>query len=782
MIASDRLISPVRRCALAVAGVLFHAALALAQPATTGKVLVEDVIPQGNRVVPTQKIMSLIKTRPGSEYQQDTLDEDVKKLYESKLFANIKVEVQPLPNNRVKVFFVIAELQNTIQEIIYIGNHHMKPDELDTITGLRRGQPLNPIANKIAQQAILRHYTDEGRLWASVDVLEGNNQGDTRVVFNITEGPKVRISSIGFEGNHFVSAGRLRTQIDSMGRILVFGGTFDKEQLDRDVNHLLEYYRGFGFRDVRVTRELQWGEKPGEVRVVFHINEGLRYRITDIHIDGNKLISTDALQSKIKLVSGEYYSKSKAEADKTIIEAMYGYRGYPTVVREQDFYSGTPGQMAVHYEVIEKPPAKVSSIIIVGNDVTKENVIRRQLGAILPGQTLPYPDLKVAERNLASLQIFQVKPEQGIRPTVSVIDPDVESEFKDILVTVQEDRTGSLIFGVGVNSDMGLIGSIALNEHNFDIAHWPTSIDDLLSGHAFRGAGQELRIEAVPGTQLQRYSVSWREPSLFDSLYSLQVSGYYTENIFNEYTESRLGTRWTLARRLNRYWTVSGGIRLEDVGVHDVQPWEPEQILVDEGQHFLLGLRGGVTYNSTDSYLRPTEGLKADLAFEEFLGDYTFPKVDLNVDKFFTLYQRADNSGKQVLVAHSELAVTGSHTPVFERFYAGGFSSMRGFEFRGVGPFVNGYNVGGDFKWINSLEYQIPFLANDRLYGVVFCDSGTVEQSVELRDYRVSAGFGLRIQIPGMGPVPIALDFGFPIVKAPGDREQVFSFWVGFFH
>jgi outer membrane protein assembly factor BamA len=89
--------------------------------------------------------------------------------------------------------------------------------------------------------------------------------------------------------------------------------------------------------------------------------------------------------------------------------------------------------------------------------------------------------------------------------------------------------------------------------------------------------------------------------------------------------------------------------------------------------------------------------------------------------------------------------------------------------------------VGGNFMLLSSLEYQVPVVASDRLYLVGFIDAGTVEKDFEINDYRVTAGFGVRIVVPMMGPVPIALDFGFPIVQAPGDREQIFSFWVGLF-
>jgi outer membrane protein assembly complex protein YaeT len=777
---TDRLSLPVRRSALALVGTLMCAAFCLAQ-SQAGKVLVDDVIPQGNRLVPPQKIIGLIKTRPGTEYSAEVVQEDVRRLWETRLFANIRVQTQQAGNNKIKVYFIVAEYPSTIQEIVYQGAKHLKPDELETITGLHKGAPLNPIANQMARQSILRRYNEMGRLFAGVELVEGDKPGDNRVVFNITEGRVVKVSGIDFTGNTFVTGARLNTQIDSSRQILsVIGGNYDPMKADHDVARLEEYYKRYGFRDVRVSRELHWEPDNYHVRLVFHIDEGPRYRVSLVQVDGNKILNSDQLLAPAKLHSGEYYSKDKVEADEAIIQAMYGYQGHGVAVHEQVFSSG-PAQVAVHYEVQERPPARVGEIKIIGDEVTKENVIRRQI-PLLPGQTLTYPDLKLAEKNLARLNIFKVDPATGIRPTVSVLDPDSDCIYKDLLVNVQETETGSLIFGLGVNSDAGLTGNIALNERNFDITRWPTSFEDLLSGHAFRGAGQEFRIEAVPGTQLQRYTVSWREPFLFDSPYSLGVSAYYWDRIYNEYTESRLGTRITVGRKLNQYWSVTGTVRLEDVGVHNVPPWEPVDFQVAEGQHFLAGLRAGVMRDTRDSYLRPTEGNMVELAFEQVLGDFTFPQVTLEGNQYWTMYQRPDGSGRHVLAARSQVAWTGSNTPVFERFYAGGFRSMRGFEFRGVGPAINGFELGGDFEFLNSLEYQIPILANDQLYGVVFVDSGTVEPSVEIRDYRVSAGFGLRIVVPMLGPVPIALDFGFPIVKGPQDREQVFSFWVGFFH
>jgi outer membrane protein insertion porin family len=438
---------------------------------------------------------------------------------------------------------------------------------------------------------------------------------------------------------------------------------------------------------------------------------------------------------------------------------------------------------------VEPPlsPLRVGQIFIQGNDRTKDDVIRRQLifAGLLQGQVLQTPDLREAERNLARLGIFEVDPQTGVRPTVTVIEPPsgIATDFRDILVRVQEEPTASLLFGLNVNSDLGLSGSLVYNERNFDILGWPATFDDLISGRAFRGAGEEFRAEATPGTEEQRYAVTFRQPFLFDSPYFFEAGGYFYQlALHNEYTESRLGTRLTLGRQFGSRWRVEETVRLEEVDISHIPFDAPPQIWEDVGDHFLAGFATRVIYDARDSSLRTTEGYRVSFSAEPVTGDYTFVKLLLNAEKYWTLYQRADGSGRHVLSLNTSLGYASSETPVFERFFAGGEGSLRGFAFRGVGPSVAGFEVGGDFEFLNRLEYQLPILANDYLYGVAFLDTGTVEPSVEIRDYRVAAGAGLRIAWPPLGPIPIALDVAFPIVKGPGDHEQVFGFWIGFYH
>jgi len=289
-------------------------------------------------------------------------------------------------------------------------------------------------------------------------------------------------------------------------------------------------------------------------------------------------------------------------------------------------------------------------------------------------------------------------------------------------------------------------------------------------------------LEAVPGNEFQRYTGTFRDPSIFDTPYSLTVSGYYYNRMFVEYNESRLGGRVTVGRQFTNLWAANLSTRVEEVEVADVSAFQPQDIFQDRGSHLAVGVKAGVTRDSRDSFLRPTTGSVIEAGYEQVFGDYQYGLTTFEATKFWTTYQREDRSGKHVLSLHSQLSIAGDDTPVYDRFYAGGFRSIRGFEFRGVGPFQNGFNVGGQLAFLNSIEYQIPVLANDQFYFVSFLDSGAVERNVSIKDYRVTAGLGIRMVVPMLGPVPLALDFGFPIVKGPGDREQLVSFWLGFFN
>jgi outer membrane protein insertion porin family len=177
----------------------------------------------------------------------------------------------------------------------------------------------------------------------------------------------------------------------------------------------------------------------------------------------------------------------------------------------------------------------------------------------------------------------------------------------------------------------------------------------------------------------------------------------------------------------------------------------------------------------------PTQGHLITASFEQAFGEFSFPRGDFEWAQYLMVRQRPDGSGRHTAGFITKLGVSGSDTPIFENYFAGGFSTIRGFQFRGASPKDMGVTVGGQFQWLNSLEYYFPLTADDMIRGTVFCDFGTVERDVALHpdQFRVAPGFGFRINVPAMGPAPLAFDFAFPVASAPTDHRQMFSFFFG---
>ena len=161
------------------------------------------------------------------------------------------------------------------------------------------------------------------------------------------------------------------------------------------------------------------------------------------------------------------------------------------------------------------------------------------------------------------------------------------------------------------------------------------------------------------------------------------------------------------------------------------------------------------------------------------MGDFNFGRADTDYHIYRTVYKDAIGR-KHIIAGRAAAGAIFGDSPVFERYYGGGLGSIRGFKFRGISPRqgTDDDPVGGDFKLFLGSEYSFPIIGNN-LRGVAFIDSGTVERDIEIRDYRVSAGVGLRLQLPFFGPVPMSLDFGFPVRKTDDDDTQLVSFSIG---
>ncbi len=350
-----------------------------------------------------------------------------------------------------------------------------------------------------------------------------------------------------------------------------------------------------------------------------------------------------------------------------------------------------------------------------------------------------------------------------------------------LFVETDETTTGRFNFGVGMNSDLGVTGQIIVDERNFDLFALPRSWDDFISGRAFRGAGQAFRIEAIPGTQVQRYSVSFTEPYLFSTPVTMSTSGFLFDRIYQDWMEQRLGGRLSFGYRLTPDLSTAASIRAEQVKIY--QPRLLGVPALDDviGDSDLYSGRAAITHDTRDIPFAPTEGHLIEFSFEQVFGDYDYSRVEAEYRRYFLLKERADGSGRHTLGFILSGGVSGSDTPLFENYFAGGFSTIRGFTFRGASPVESGVIVGGRLRILGSLEYLFPLTADDMIKGALFTDFGTVERDLDISsdNFRVAPGFGLRVNVPALGPAPLAFDFAFPVMRADTDDLRVFSFFVG---
>jgi outer membrane protein insertion porin family len=374
-----------------------------------------------------------------------------------------------------------------------------------------------------------------------------------------------------------------------------------------------------------------------------------------------------------------------------------------------------------------------------------------------------------------------IDPSVGITAPSPVYQP--RERIAPIDVYVQEARTGRVILGGSVNSDLGVAGQLIIDERNFNIRRLPRSWNDLWSGRAFRGGGQNFRAELMPGSLVERYTVSWTERNLFGFLpYSLSVGGFLFTRQFRDWTEQRLGGRVALGYEVTKDISVSGELRLEDVKLFDPRIGGVEELDSALGSNDVYTARFRMARDTRDSPFMSSEGALFEAVFDQVFGEYDFSRVGVNYSRYYNLRERPDGTGRHVLACTWRLGFSGAQTPIFENYFAGGFSTMRGFSFRGASPVVNDVQVGGEFQALGSFEYVFPLTADDMLRGVAFVDYGTVEQQIELNSesFRVAPGLGLRVTVPALGPAPLAFDFAVPINYADTDDRQTFSFFMGF--
>jgi outer membrane protein insertion porin family len=762
--------------------------LALAQAVSWADVndanlLIGAIHVEGSVSVKESEVLAKVRSRQGNVFNAEVATEDTKRIAELKGIGYCYYNTKPIDGN-IELTFVVVE-KNIIRSIDFVGNKAFGHKKLLEKLGFKAGDYLDPVLAQTYTTTIAEFYRKSGFPYVEVS-LDTEKISVGKLVYTVKEGPRVKINSVKFSGNKALKTGDLKKTIKTRTRNwIVFSKYYQEEELAEDVSKLQQSYQKKGFLNAKIEAQRQFNADKTKLRVTFAIEEGIAYSVEDIVFTGNRQFDNQKLYGQLKLQKSQTYNEQKAESDTKQLVKLYKENGFINADVGRGIKFVSDKTVALEYTVKEGEQFRIGQIIITGNEQTKDKVVRRildeydfQPGKWYNGDIARGDGKGELERNLQQMLLTE-------RDGATITPTGKTPGQKDAQVSIIEGKTGMVMLGAAVSSDAGIVGQLTFEQRNFDISDKPKSFADFITGNAFKGAGQTLRISMQPGTELSQYSISFTEPYLNDKPTSLNVSGSNWERWRESYGEGRTKGFIGFEKRYKDKWRRGIGFRAENVKVKDVDYDAPTEIKDVEGKNFLAGVRLGLGKNLTDSRFNPTTGHDFDVSYEQVTGDHTFGIASATYRRYFTLSE--DLAERKTVMAAKLLAATVvSNAPPFEKFYAGGSGAygIRGFQYRGIstrGLQTNVANperkdpIGSDWIFLANAEVTVP-LIGDNFSALFFIDSGAIDTG----GYRVGAGAGIQILIPQwFGPVPMRFELAAPLMKGEGDRTQTFSFSVG---
>jgi len=768
-----------------------------ASPGEQGPIVREiDVDYVGPHTVSKTVILSNMRTTVGEPYSASSVEEDVRNLYATGFFTNLKIQFEPLGDG-VKVH-VIVQPKPLVKEIVIKGAVAIKESRVKKEIKSKIGDTLSEQQISADTDKIKDLYLNKGynQVQVSYKIDTNEDYGRSVVTFIISEGDRAYVMGVNFVGNAHLTTKELqkilKTRKKNFLSFINKSGLFKEDDFKQDLDNLRTYYNSKGYIDMEV-KDVQYSyPAKGQMTVTITIFEGIQYTVGKIDFDGNTIYSKQELRNYrgyqvVRMDEGKVYSprpyqpadkapkpelKELPSLDNDIdrITDLYGTRGYidMRVVPERQA-NVESGKIDILYHITENSQSYVEQIIIQGNNRTKDKVIRREL-AVSPGQIYDKVRADQSKQRLENLQYFE-------KVDISPQDTNVPNR-KNMVVTVEEKRTGSVTFGAGFSSVDSLLGFVEITQGNFDLFNFPY----------FTGGGEKFRVRLQYGLERQDAEVEFKEPWFLEQRLSLGYNLFYHNATYlsNYYDERNFGASVSLARAFGQFWSGSVTYTLQDFDLYNFADNSSPQLLQEEGYRTDSSITLGMAYDNRDSVLLTRRGLHADFSTEfaggPLLGQTNIYKFQADAQKYISLpYDMILTIAGATGVA--DYYSNSSEVPLFDRFFIGGSRSVRGFGNRDIGPHdINNEPLGGDTMGYDNLELTFPII--DRVRGAVFNDMGFLDArsfhySDAWHELDMAAGVGLRLNLP-IGP--LRLDYAIPYKDEGWNHNNTgkFSFDVGY--
>ena len=605
-------------------------------------------------------------------------------------------------------------------------------------------------------------------LWGSCSPRRGTIRVNLELA--VTEGDRVQVKRIRFIGATALPESKLRDQMDTKEDRWWRSADFDEEKYREDKEKVLAFYRKHGYREATVVRDSVYlDDSRKNLHLDLYVDEGVQYLYGKISWDGNELLSDEQVHRLLRLQEGDVYNREAFDESVFRLASAYQEEGY-WAVSIDPVEAPRADTVDVAFTIAESEPARVRFIDIVGNDRTKDKVIRREL-TLVPGEIFRRSDLERSHRNVFYLNYFgSVEPDIKPLPTGNV----------DVVLTVAEKPTGTVNMAIGYGEVDKWVGSIGLG------------IPNLL------GNGQQLDFQWEFGQRRTSFYLSFSEPWLFDT----PTSGSIT--LFNirrelDVTEETRGFSVRVGRRLrwpddysrayvsysfrNETYTFPSSFTDLDKRAYVSNPDDPSLFSSSVGIGYIRDSRNLPIFPSKGSYL----SYDLQVAGGPFGGDVSYRKHTVQVNYYLPLI---DIMGWVPSLALKTMfgQVNTSRpldVPLGERFRPGGISfdgQIRGYYDYGVGPRDDsGRLTGGFTTLITSAELSFP-IVEQQIYALAFADGGNAWHDLnEMNPYGLkrSLGLGVRFILPLAGIIGLDFAYGYDRTPLEGGNQWETHFQIG---
>lgn len=733
-----------------------------------------DIVVRGNQRVEASAILSATAIKTGDRLDADRTDADVRAIYKLGQFQDVQVSSEPGNNGVVLVYAVVEK--PIVREIRFEGHNELKEDKLLEGLPVHRNAIFSQKEIDRAVVKLKKQYQDEGYYLATVEPLvEQRSPTEYQVTFRITEGKKILISAIRFEGATSFSERQLRKVMETKQEWfmswLTNAGTYREEVLRNDALLIADHYMNNGYINVKVGEpKIRLADDQQSLLVDISVTEGDQYLIGDINFKGDILYPESEIRKKLKTERGAIFSRASLRADIGTLTDMTADKGYafnnvnPLTVPDPEKKT-----LALTFTVDKGEEVFIERISVAGNSKTRDKVLRREL-RLMEGDLYSATGFKRSKHNLMNTGYFE---------EVNVATARGSAANKlNVSVDVKEKPTGAFTIGGGYSSLDGLLFQGSISQSNF------------------LGLGLKANLSAAIGGESNTYSLGLSDPYFLDSKWTLGADLYRTEREYDDYTRRLTGgdikAGYPITDFISTFWMYKYEIK----DIYDITnpaiAANPDIYDIKEGKTTTSSVYASITRNTTDFRFDPSTGMVNTFAVEYagLGGSNKFLRETLENTVYYPLWWKFVLSSKLALgMVHK----TGDVIPADERFYLGGIGALRGYESRSVSPYTYAnytdpdtglvssvrVNTGGDKEIYGNIELKFPLLSEAGLKGVAFFDYGNAWSS-RFSDpgLLMSYGFGIRWASP-MGP--LRLEYGIPINprKDIDDSSGRFEFAIG---